>query len=189
MLWAIFAATRPANRNLPILGLPLMCDHSDSPMTKIDRPESDYMRKLRDPRWQKKRLEIMQRDDFTCRMCFETEKTLHVHHTFYTPGREPWEYPDCGLVTLCENCHQDETERAKDLRDDLITMLAQRPCFWMDFEDLCTAVLNWAGDDPQTDTTVLKWAMTNDEVWSELRERYFKTLRIDDDPPPDRRTQ
>ena len=28
---------------------------------------SDYVEKLKDPRWQRKRLEIMQRDGFRCR--------------------------------------------------------------------------------------------------------------------------
>lgn len=31
--------------------------------------KSDYSQKLLDPRWQRKRLEILQRDDFTCQVC------------------------------------------------------------------------------------------------------------------------
>lgn len=64
-----------------------------------------YAEKLKDPRWQKKRLEIMQRDDFTCRDCGDTTKTLNVDHRFYRKGYDPWEYDDADLWTLCEDCH------------------------------------------------------------------------------------
>lgn len=43
-----------------------------------------YIEKLRDPRWQKKRLQILERDGFACQSCYDTETTLHVHHCTYT---------------------------------------------------------------------------------------------------------
>jgi len=64
-----------------------------------------YSEKLKDPRWQRKRLEILQRDGWTCLCCEATDKTLHVHHILYWPKRNPWEYEDCFLQTLCEDCH------------------------------------------------------------------------------------
>ena len=64
-----------------------------------------YSEKLRDPRWQRKRLEVLQRDDFTCQECSSTTKTLHIHHLDYEKGFEPWDYPLDYLVTLCEDCH------------------------------------------------------------------------------------
>ena len=73
-----------------------------------------YAEKLKDPRWQRKRLEIMQRDDFQCRVCGDERKTLHVHHIRYIKGREPWEYKDFYFVTLCEGCHRDEESDLKD---------------------------------------------------------------------------
>jgi hypothetical protein len=69
-----------------------------------------YSDKLRDPRWQKKRLEILQRDDFACQFCFETKNTLAVHHLYYWPHYEPWEYENDCYLTLCEDCHKHETE-------------------------------------------------------------------------------
>lgn len=54
---------------------------------------ANYSEKLKDPRWQKKRLEIMARDFFTCQMCQCKDNTLHVHHRHYIGGREPWDYP------------------------------------------------------------------------------------------------
>lgn len=73
------------------------------------RPEGEavfksYFEKLKDPRWQKKRLEIMERDSFTCRDCGATEKTLNVHHCYYAKGG-PWETASKFLLTLCEQCH------------------------------------------------------------------------------------
>lgn len=66
-----------------------------------------YGDKLRDPRWQRKRLEILWRDDFTCRLCSDKESTLHVHHLRYDRGADPWDYPEICLVTLCEACHEE----------------------------------------------------------------------------------
>ena len=65
-----------------------------------------YAEKLKDPRWQKKRLEIMSRDKFTCQKCDDATKTLNVHHRYYFKGAMPWDYPDNALVTLCEPCHR-----------------------------------------------------------------------------------
>jgi hypothetical protein len=65
-----------------------------------------YAELLRDPRWQRRRLEIMERDNFTCLECNSHEKTLNVHHCYYESGLMPWEYPDDALKTLCQDCHE-----------------------------------------------------------------------------------
>lgn len=62
------------------------------------------MSSYQDPRWQKKRLEIMSRDNFICVACGAKDKTLHVHHKKYVG--EVWESPDSHLQTLCEDCHK-----------------------------------------------------------------------------------
>jgi 5-methylcytosine-specific restriction endonuclease McrA len=64
-----------------------------------------YADKLKDPRWQKRRLEILARDDFACRNCGDGESTLHVDHKVYRRGADPWDYPDDDLQALCESCH------------------------------------------------------------------------------------
>lgn len=43
----------------------------------------DYKEQIKDPRWQKRRLEIFQKDEFTCKLCGNSQKTLHVHHIEY----------------------------------------------------------------------------------------------------------
>ena len=65
----------------------------------------NYQQKLKSPKWQRKRLEIFNRDNFTCRLCSDTETELQVHHTKYT-GKEPHNEPSKNLVTLCSDCHQ-----------------------------------------------------------------------------------
>lgn len=67
-----------------------------------------YSEKLKDPRWQKKRLEILERDNFTCTECGDKESPLHVHHKIYIFGNEPWDYKDENFITLCELCHDQE---------------------------------------------------------------------------------
>lgn len=66
---------------------------------------STYADKLKDPRWQRLRLEILERDGFKCRWCYSEDKTLHVHHKYYISGREPWQYPPEAYLTLCLDCH------------------------------------------------------------------------------------
>lgn len=76
-----------------------------------------YWKKLQDPRWQRKRLEILNRDNFTCRDCNAVDKQLQIHHCFYEKG-DPWDTPDYFLLTLCEDCHpirqsyEDDARRA-----------------------------------------------------------------------------
>jgi 5-methylcytosine-specific restriction endonuclease McrA len=58
----------------------------------------------RDPRWERKRLEIRQRDDCTCRDCGTTGHELQGHHTFSHRGLAPWEYPGWVMICLWEPC-------------------------------------------------------------------------------------
>ncbi len=84
---------------------------------------SKYSEKFKDPRWQKKRLEILERDEFSCQICFDTESTLHVHHKYYEGNKDPWNYPNHILVTLCSDCHESEHLNKKDNEAKLIKTL------------------------------------------------------------------
>lgn len=64
-----------------------------------------YAEQLKSPKWQRKRLEIFERDNFTCKLCGNTEDTLHVHHKEYINGKKCWEYENSYLDTLCVHCH------------------------------------------------------------------------------------
>ncbi len=71
--------------------------------------QKEYLAKLRDPRWQKRRNDVLIRDEYTCQMCGANEshgRNLQVHHAFYSKRFEfPWEYPIETLYTMCEKCH------------------------------------------------------------------------------------
>lgn len=75
-----------------------------------------YAEKLLDPRWQKKRLKILERDNWTCRKCGDVNSSLHVHHLKYKYGKSPWEYPQKDLITLCKDCHKEITEDSTSLK-------------------------------------------------------------------------
>lgn len=66
----------------------------------------NYLEQLKHPKWQRRRLEILQRADFRCESCNADDKTLHVHHKRYRAGAMAWEYGDDDLIALCEPCHQ-----------------------------------------------------------------------------------
>lgn len=66
--------------------------------------KEQYYNALKDPRWQKKRLRVFERDGWKCRKCGSTRTTLHVHHLKYT-RKYPWNEPIKHLITRCERCH------------------------------------------------------------------------------------
>jgi hypothetical protein len=74
-----------------------------------------WAEQCKDPRWQKKRLEIMERSVFECDNCGDKETTLNVHHTYYDKGLSAWEYPDESLKCYCEKCHEREHDRDNKL--------------------------------------------------------------------------
>ena len=77
------------------------------PLPQTNDISMDYSEKLKRPEWQKKRLKILDRDNWECRFCDNKPKSLHIHHTKYSKG-EPWEIEDQYLITLCEDCHNKE---------------------------------------------------------------------------------
>lgn len=106
-----------------------------------------YAERLKDPRWQRKRLERLQIAEFRCESCEDETKTLHVHHKFYRKGAMPWEYTDQELEVLCEDCH----EAIHQLRSRLNAAIAQLDDY--DVHRLlgyAQALLMWGlGDGPE----------------------------------------
>lgn len=70
-----------------------------------------YKDQLADARWQQKKYEILQRDNFACQKCGATTN-LNVHHLSYEKGKLAWEYPNENLITLCQDCHEKEHDIA-----------------------------------------------------------------------------
>lgn len=63
------------------------------------------------PNWQRRRLEILKRDRFKCRLCLDKDSLLHVHHLKYDKSKWIWEIHEMYLVTLCHSCHEKEHGR------------------------------------------------------------------------------
>ena len=83
-----------------------------------------YAEKLKDPRWQRKRLEIFQRDGFTCRDCCSNEKTVHLHHCFYQKG-DPWDTDEKFLLTLCCDCHESRQAIEDQIKESIGLLFAR----------------------------------------------------------------
>ncbi len=67
---------------------------------------AEFSAQYKDPRWQKKRLEVLEQDNFTCRRCGASDSYLHIHHACYHKGNKVWEYEPQELITLCSSCHE-----------------------------------------------------------------------------------
>lgn len=97
-----------------------------------------YAEKLKDPRWQRLRLEVFQRDDFACTQCGATDKPLHCHHIHYVWGREPWDYSIDDLLTVCADCHERLTDDAKGFKAVLADLLTSGE---VDYSSLVTFLI------------------------------------------------
>ena len=84
--------------------------------------KQNYSELLKDPRWQKKRLEILSLRGFKCENCANEENQLHVHHRFYLKGRKSWEYDNDVLQVLCETCHENEHKK-NGFSDDKLNII------------------------------------------------------------------
>lgn len=102
---------------------------------------STYSELLRDPRWQRKRLEIFSRDKWACTRCANKEEELHVHHHQYKRGKLPWEYSDSSLTTWCDTCHREFHFPSKITPSALEPKYLEGPIVgavipWASFEDV-----------------------------------------------------
>lgn len=82
-----------------------------------------YAEQLKSLKWQKKSLEILERDNFECTNCGDKEKQLHVHHGYYGKNKKAWEYDSDTLTTLCEDCHKNEHEY--NLNEELLKSMSK----------------------------------------------------------------
>lgn len=139
--------------------------------------KSSYAESLRNPNWQKKRLQILDRDEWTCQHCFDSTSTLHVHHKYYTKGRKPWEYCDDALVTLCESCHDGETSELRDSHAKLIEAMSSWGFFASHFTQLAEAINQtrpWGAGDPSC--SILEFVLRNADCNRMVCEMYFDSI-------------
>lgn len=140
------------------------------------KKESEYSKKLKDPRWQKKRLEILERDDWSCQKCSDTESTLVVHHRRYIYGKDPWDYPNYMLVTLCESCHETERETRQEYEDMLLEILKEK-FFADDLYSLTCGFCNVKLKYPsEVFSNIMEWFLQNDDLVDKVSDLYFEDL-------------
>lgn len=136
---------------------------------------SNYSEKLKSPKWQKKRLEILKRDEFSCQLCGDEESTLHVHHIGYSS--DPIKTPNELLITLCESCHSEEEELLREVYKNINKELRNKgfmsPAL-MRLPDIFTKDRGWTHYDAALD--VLKMAIDDDMIWDALHDEFFKRL-------------
>ena len=78
-----------------------------------------YQEQIKSPKWQKKRLEILDLRGFKCEKCSCEEKQLHVHHRFYLKGRKAWEYDNDVFQVLCHSCHENEHKKEDNINFEI----------------------------------------------------------------------
>lgn len=86
-----------------------------------------YQEKLQDPRWQKKRLEILEAAGWRCEDCGARNKALHVHHCYYLRAIEMWDHGGDLLMVLCGDCHEFRQGREEAMHVVLGQVLRQIP--------------------------------------------------------------
>lgn len=106
-----------------------------------------YYEKLRDPKWQRKRLEIMQRAGFSCEWCGDGAKTLHIHHGYYAKGHEPWDYGEDTLYCLCEVCHEKAEVNKHDIHIEIARVHPR------DLRELLQNLFEWKSKHPRPTPT------------------------------------
>jgi hypothetical protein len=127
-----------------------------------------YSEKLKDPRWQKKRLEIFERDEWTCQRCNHTEYPLAVHHLRYIQGLDPWEYESKILITLCEYCHETEYKEMPEALEGLVQVLKDQKYFAFDVKELSDLLAQLDREDRQVVLGVIKPFLKDDEFRTKI---------------------
>lgn len=81
--------------------------HKESLLRFVEvHKKMSYGEQLKHPNWQRMRLFVLQRDNFTCKLCKSKHNQLHVHHKTYFKGKYAWDINPIYLMTLCEHCHK-----------------------------------------------------------------------------------
>lgn len=130
--------------------------------------QSAYSEKLKDPRWQKKRLEILQRDDWRCQFCDNEKEMLQVHHLRYFKDAEPWDYDNRYLLTLCESCHKAESANRKMVENTLLLILRERKYSFEDLIKIGKGFLAKKSDTPEIIAATVNRLLTDNNVYDKV---------------------
>lgn len=87
--------------------------------------KNSYQSQLASEKWNEFSKQIRATRNF-CECCRQANKTLQVHHLFYEPGKNLWEYADGDLLVLCRECHQELHSQLKMFRKITFRYLTPR---------------------------------------------------------------
>jgi len=136
----------------------------------------NYSEKLKDPRWQKRRLEVLERDEWCCQSCGDSESTLYVHHLYYARGKEPWDYPLNAYLTMCGECHEYEHNERSGNEKDLLDMIKRAGFLADGVHDIAAGFHSLSGVYPPT-SAIIEWVLGNRDLMDSLGSLYFKHLK------------
>ena len=137
---------------------------------------TEYNEKLKDPRWQKRRVKVFERDDWCCVWCQDNSSTLHVHHYYYEKGKEPWDYPLEAFLTLCEKCHGEERNWREKEEKFLIKTLRKKGFHHYNIHEITDAFMSLELPYPNdVCVSVIKWVFSR-PVFKETCEAYFARI-------------
>jgi hypothetical protein len=142
----------------------------------------NYSEKLKDPRWQKLRLEIFNRDAWTCQKCLSKADTLTVHHKFYFPGKEPWDYGQEELITLCESCHEEESFSRPEYEKNLIHILRSQGYLADDVFRIFWGIYNLNKKySPKIIATMIEFALSSPNVLDDIYNKHIEHIKNQQD--------
>lgn len=131
----------------------------------------------KDPRWQKKRLEILEYNKWTCESCHSTENTLNVHHKYYEENKKPWDYEDEAFTVLCNKCHKEEHSLKNSADKKLIECFRKNGFNSKDLiylsEILSEDVFDYC---PMVFCESLKYAKSNHKILDCFYESYLESI-------------
>ena len=141
-----------------------------------------YAEKLRDPRWQKRRLEVLERDEFACQWCSDDASTLAVHHLYYVKGKDPWDYPLDAYLTLCEACHKADRQEREEVERNLLDSLKRARLHSGDLEDLTELFLCVKENlpfyrDVEMFISALGWMADDKNIVNRFIARYLRSIQ------------
>ncbi len=111
-----------------------------------------------------------------CQLCYDKKSTLNVHHRRYLSNKDPWDYPNHLLVTLCEECHEVEKERMENVSHDLMEILKET-FFAGEIASIAGGFINFKiFHSSEIDAAVISWAISNENLIQDLHNKYFEYL-------------
>ena len=136
-----------------------------------------YQNLLSSPKWQRKRLEVLNKSNFTCEVCGDNEATLHVHHKRYVNKARPWDTPDELLISLCESCHKQEHARLPISLKKLTEVIREK-YLSSDIDEITEGFAKMPTFHlPEVEASVLKFMLSDVDCLEYAKKKYFKLVK------------